>query len=156
MNLGFASPETFSEDSQLTQMGSSTIPIVEQSPPASNSTPTRGVTRDRQQTIQRYQTTLEGLERAITEARGSWRNFNASKFSCKNALEADSVAQLQNAIGETLDAQTLEGKNPQGWNKVKQVMKSVFIATSPFAKVLLIVAKQHSLVLIALVILTLD
>ena len=148
MDIGFASLEASSIDnSQPPGLSASKIPNAQPSSIASNSLAlSSGAARDRRQTLTRYHAALHELETAIAEASGVWKNFNTVKFSCKVALEADSIMQLQSTINDTMDAQALARHNAQGWQKVKQVMKSVFIATSPFAKVLLIVSKQHSLV----------
>lgn len=147
MDIGFASmemspAETPSDGATESKIAKSqTLSFTSNS----NSTLSPGAARDRRQTLLRYQRALEGLQTALADASGVWRDFNTANFSC-NVAHADNILQLQSMINETMDAQTLARTNPQGWEKVKQVMKSVFVATSPFAKVFLVVAKQHSLV----------
>jgi hypothetical protein len=104
-----------------------------------------GAARDRRQTLLRYYSALEELQNAVADVSGVWKNFETAKFTC-NIAPAANILRLQDMIDETMDAQTLAQTNPQGWQRVKNVMKAVFVATSPFAKVLLLVAKQHSLV----------
>jgi|SRR5277367_1332056 hypothetical protein len=108
-----------------------------------------GAVRDRNTTLLKYQEAVKELEHALKGAGEVWGNFKTTKFS-GNASQTDTILELQNRINETLDAQDTARTNPEGWEKAKQVMKTVFIATSPFAKVFLMVAKQHSLVLFSL------
>jgi hypothetical protein len=146
MDIGFASMETSPADTPSVGAAASKIADSQTLSSTSNRTSTLspGAARDRRQTLFRYQVALEELQTALADASGVWRNFNTAKFSC-NIAPAESIIELQSTINETMNAHALAQTNPQGWENVKQVMKSVFVATSPFVKVFLVVAKQHSL-----------
>lgn len=124
---------------------SATVPQMPSAPAKKIVPPSLGSARDLEKTQRRYDKALKELEKALKDVGGVWENFKTTQFS-GNISQTDTVLQLQNRINETLNAQTIAKTNPEGWKKVKQVMKTVFIATSPFAKLLLTISKQGSLV----------
>jgi hypothetical protein len=104
-----------------------------------------GPARYRENTQAQYLAALHELDTALKSAGGVWKPFKTPKLA-ENTSQADIIGQLQVSINETSDAQTVESTNPEGWKKFKHTMKTVFVFTSPFAKVLLTIAKQNSLV----------
>jgi hypothetical protein len=101
--------------------------------------------KDRENTQRRYQTSLDDLEKALQGATDVWTDFPTANFS-GDISRTNTVHQLQDRIEESLNRQETARANQHGWDKVKHVMKAIFVATSPFAKFLLTIAKQHSLV----------
>jgi hypothetical protein len=124
---------------------SSTLPQSSSPPLKANLSQLPGAIRDRNKTLLKYQQALNELEKALKDAGEVWEKFKITKFS-GNVSQTNTTLELQNRIIESLDAQETARTNPEGWEKIKQVMKTVFIATSPFAKIFLTVAKTHSLV----------
>ena len=92
-----------------------------------------------------YLAALDELDAALKSAGGVWKTFKTPKLA-DNVSQADIILQLQVSINETSDAQTIENTNPEGWKKFKHTMKTVFVFTSPFVKVLLTIAKQNAVV----------
>src|SRR5208337_212820 len=97
-------------------------------------------------TQRRCENALEELKKAFKDAGGVWEEKSKTAKFSGNISQTDTVRQLQDRINEVLDTQTNTRTNPEGWVKVKQVMKNIFNSTSPFAKVFLAIAKQQSLV----------
>lgn len=102
-------------------------------------------TRYREQAQAQYLAALDELDTALKSAGGVWKTFKTPSFS-DNISQADIILQLQASVNEHSDAQTIANTNPEGWRKFKHTIKTVFVFTSPFAKVLLTIAKQYSLV----------
>ena len=105
-----------------------------------------GAVRDRNNTLVKYQQALTELGTALKGTGKVPEKLKPTKFSGDTIPQAGTFLELQDQINEMMDAQEIALANPEGWEKVKQVMKTVFIATSPFAKAFLMLAKQHSIV----------
>ena len=134
-----------SPDESSFDTSSSTLPQSSSPPLKTNLPQSSGAIRDRKKTLLKYQEALNELEKALKDAGEVWEKFKITKFS-GNVSQTNTILELQDGIIESLDAQETARTNPEGWEKIKQVMKTVFVATSPFAKIFLTVAKTHSLV----------
>jgi hypothetical protein len=104
-----------------------------------------GPDRYREKAQAQYLAALDELNTALKSANGVWKTFKTPSLA-DNISQADIILRLEASVNETSDAQITASTNPEGWKKFKHTMKTVFVFTSPFAKILLAITKQYSLV----------
>jgi hypothetical protein len=98
---------------------------------------------DRENTEKRYREAMEQLKKSVKLPRKNWEAFDIPDF--KNLADVNNpIPQLQEDIKKTLDAKQEAFKDPSFWSKSKRVTEKIFTAITPFAKNVLLVAKEGS------------
>jgi hypothetical protein len=109
-------------------------------PPLADRTDLSG---DREKTEKRYREAVEELKKSVKLPRKNWEAFDIPDF--KNLADVNNpIPQLQEDIKKTLDAKKEAFKDPSFWSKSKRVTETIFMAITPFAKNVLLVAKEGS------------
>lgn len=107
--------------------------------PQTQAVPSRSGDRDR--TEMRYKEAVEQLKRSCTLRTKVWKTFDIPDFQNLTDL-VNPISELRKEITKTLDARDVFFKDGGFWSKAKQVAERIFIATIPFAKIVLSVAKE--------------
>jgi hypothetical protein len=141
-NLPASQPLEVTEDSEGVNTGSSDIVSDEIAapPPPADRTDLSG---DRETTEKRYREAVEQLKKSVKLPRKNWEAFDIPDF--KNLCDVNNpIPQLQEDIKKTLDAKKEAFNDPSFWSKSKRVTETIFTAITPFAKNVLLVAKEGS------------
>jgi hypothetical protein len=98
---------------------------------------------DREKTEKRYREAVEQLNKSVKLPRKNWEVFDIPDF--KNLADVNNpIPQLQEDIKKTLDAKKEAFNDPSFWSKSKRLTETIFTAITPFAKNVLLVAKEGS------------
>jgi hypothetical protein len=97
--------------------------------------------------MSRYAAATKGLKDVVESGRRSWEGFTPP-------AQAESIVQNSSQLEEELEKTLNEWKavsEDQGrWSSAKRLVKQIYIATSPFAKHVLLVAKDAAQVSVLL------
>jgi len=136
------------EDSEGVNTGSSDIvsdgvAAISTSPPAPAPVARADHASDRENTENRYREAVKQLKKSVKLPRKNWETFDIPDF--KNLADVNNpIPQLQEDIKKTLDAKKDAFEDPSFWSKSKRVTEKIFTAITPFAKNVLLVAKEGS------------
>jgi hypothetical protein len=94
---------------------------------------------DDDRTMSRYAAATKGLKDVVESGRRSWEGFT-------RPAQAESIVENSSQLEEELEKILNEwqaASEDQGlWSSAKRLVKQIYIATSPFAKHVLLVAKD--------------
>jgi len=141
--LGSLRPKSRNSGKQPSSVSGASLqdPATAPSKPSTSSTLPQAakMLTDDDRTTSRYEAATKGLKDVVEDGRRNWEGFVPPV--------AESVighsSQLQEELDKVLNAWNVsESKNQGLWSNGKRLLKQMYIATSPFAKHFLLVAKD--------------
>ena len=97
------------------------------------------ISGDRKRTEEKYLAAVSLLQQAIKQRSTGWEVLNLPKFD--DVVEGQDLPTLRHVIEKKLKPIENPG-NPTVWRKGRKLMEQAFVVLSPFAKNLLLIAKE--------------
>jgi hypothetical protein len=147
--FGALRPKSRNSAKQPTSLPGGSLPAPTLPNPPITSTHPEGAKRsgDDDRTMSRYAAAAKGLKDVVENGRRSWEGFTPP-------AQAESIVENSSQLEEELEKILIEWKaasEDQGlWSSAKRLVKQIYIATSPFAKHVILVAKDAAQVSVLL------
>ena len=140
--FGALNPKSRNSGKQLSSLSSASIPVVATTlpKPSTMSTLPAATKRstDDNRTMARYSGAAKALKDVVECGRRNWEGFAPPVAE----TVAENSSQLQEELQKVLHAWNVLSKNQGLCSSGKRLLKQIYIATSPFAKHFLLVAKD--------------
>jgi hypothetical protein len=147
--FGALRPKSRNSGKQPPSLSSGSLPAPTLPNPSTTSTHPEGTksSGDDDRTMARYAAAAKGLKDVVESGRRSWEGFTPP-------TQAESIVENSSQLEEELEKILNEWKaasEDQGlWSSAKRLVKQIYVATSPFAKHVLLVAKDAAQVSVLL------
>jgi hypothetical protein len=129
--------QTFADATRPT----STTPSMSADNPSTNNNPPNPATAllgDDERTKAKYAAAAKRLKDVLERGRSQWKDFKPPDTDGG----ANTMSQLRDQLEKMLNTWKASGENSNLWSKGKVLLGQIFVATSPFMKHVLLVAKD--------------
>jgi len=140
--FGALRPKSRNSGKQPTSRSNDALPAPTLPIPSTMYTDPEGTKRsgDDDRTMSRYAAAAKGLKDVVESGRRSWEGFTPPSAQADSIIENSS--QLEEELEKILNEWEAASEDQGLWSSAKRLVKQIYIATSPFAKHVLLVAKD--------------